>query len=136
MSRFDWSEENNKCFGCGDNRCGLKLDFKENDDWIEARTRLDPVYQGFKKYAHGGIVATLLDEAAAWAIIIQNNSIAPSYNINCKIRKPVPLQEKLLVRGRVKKIRHGIVFSEAELLDKNNNLLAEGSFKSKIMESE
>ncbi|MFP4588506.1 MAG: PaaI family thioesterase [Candidatus Bipolaricaulota bacterium] len=133
MSQFCWTKEDNHCFGCGDNPWGLKLDFKENDGWVQARTQLDEKYQGFKSVAHGGIVATMLDEAGAWAAMLQTEYVAPSFEICCQFRKPVPLVTSLLVRGKVLETRHGVVTSRAELLSEEGDLLAEAEVKSKML---
>jgi len=56
----------NKCFGCGgDNASGMKLTFEQDNvnRRIVGRFVLGESYQGGGGFAHGGIIATLLDEA-------------------------------------------------------------------------
>jgi acyl-coenzyme A thioesterase PaaI-like protein len=129
--QFEWSKEKNHCFGCGDNEWGLRLDFRRENGWVVAETTLHDNYQGFKGKAHGGIIATILDEAASWAAILQEEVIAPSYEIDCRIKRPVPLGEPIQVRGRVREIRHGVIFSEAQVLSREGEVLAWGKIKSK-----
>lgn len=131
MRRFEWSKEENRCFGCGDNPYGLGLEFKDDGDWVTARTELSEHYQGFKEIAHGGIVALLIDEAAGWAIMLQKGIVAPSYDLSLRLRQPVPLKEEILVRGRVKEARHNIFIAEAQILNDGREILASGKIKSK-----
>src|SRR5713101_7953815 len=56
----------NKCFGCGGaNDAGMKLAFEQDNvnKRIVGRFVLGESYQGGGGMAHGGIIATLLDEA-------------------------------------------------------------------------
>lgn len=134
---FEWSKDENRCFGCGDNPWGLELDFNQTDSGVETTTVLDKNYQGFQNFAHGGIVATLLDEAAGWAVVhhledrFDRQVMAPSYRINCKIKKPVPLQESIKVKAEVTSQKHKVICSEA-VVTQGKKVLAEGKIKSKI----
>jgi uncharacterized protein (TIGR00369 family) len=134
MSDFDWTAEEIRCFGCGDNPWGLDLDFKKNGEWLEAETSLDRNYQGFRTSAHGGILATLLDEASSWAVMEKTNRLSPSYKLECEFLEPVPLEEKVVARARVLSHRHGIAKSKAEVLDKSGNLLAKARVQSKVLD--
>ncbi len=134
MGPFKWSKDENHCFGCGRNPYGLGLKFKEDGQWVRTTTNLSKHYQGFQNIAHGGIVAVLLDEAAGWAIILQEEVVAPSYDLNLKLVKPVPLGEKILIRGKVKDARHGIFVTEDQVLNRRGEILAAGQIKSKVVE--
>ncbi len=136
MDPFVWSKENNRCFGCGDNPIGLKLEFRRDGEWIVAETALNEHYQGFRGSAHGGIVATLLDEASAWAAMAETEHVAPSYELNCSFLKPVPLEEEITVRARVVDQRHGIVKSKAIVIDEADEVLARAETASRILEKE
>ena len=136
MTTFDWSSEENRCFGCGDNPIGLKLEFTRDDEWIVARTELDKLYQGFKNSAHGGIIATLLDEASAWAAIEETQRIAPSYELRCQFLRPVPLEEEITVRATVVKRKHGIVKTRAEVRNKAGDILARANVSCRELDQE
>lgn len=136
MEDFVWSREQNQCFGCGDNPIGLGLDFSFNGDWIVARTKLGNLYQGFQNSAHGGIIATLLDEASTWAAMAKTKHISPSYKLNCKFLKPVPLEEDIIVRAMAIEENHGVVKSKSEIKDNNGKLLANGKVSCRVLEKE
>lgn len=132
MTDFTWSLDDNRCFGCGDNPWGLRLNFNIKDEWVVADPILDEKYQGFEEIAHGGIVSTLLDEAASWAVILQRKVYGPSYHLECQFRNPVPINTQLIVRGQSQEERHGIVRARSEVLDGQSNRLAWGNIKCKI----
>lgn len=51
------------CFGCGpDNAAGLHLEFVRDGDVVRSTTTLRPEHHGVGGIAHGGIVATILDD--------------------------------------------------------------------------
>ena len=75
-------DQTERCFACGPNNAGgLRLEFQlmenaDNDhvfaDWIP-----DPaVHQGWPHAVHGGLVATLLDEAAAYVAYVRDKRAA------------------------------------------------------------
>ena len=60
------------CFGCGpDNRCGMRLRFTADEAarTVACRVRLPRRFEGPPGHAHGGIVATILDEAMVREVI-------------------------------------------------------------------
>ena len=136
MTTFDWSSEDNRCFGCGDNPIGLKLRFSREEGWLVAKTKLDDLYQGFKNSAHGGIIATLLDEASAWAAMTETGRLSPSYELQCQFLKPVPLSEEIIVRARVTETRHGIAKTKAKIVNTKGETLAAGDITCRVLNEE
>ena len=133
MTIFDWSREDNRCFGCGDNPIGLELEFTREGDWVVASKALNDLYRGFENSAHGGIIATLLDEASAWAAMAETGRVSPSYELRCKFLKPVPLKEKIRVRAKVTDRRHGIVKTKAEVRNEDDEALARGEITCRVL---
>jgi acyl-coenzyme A thioesterase PaaI-like protein len=91
----------NRCFGCGQtNRTGLRLKFfVDEDHTILCRTRLAKRFEGPPGHAHGGIIATLLDEAMSKASR-HFGILGMTRHMEIDYRKPVPLNTKLLLTGR------------------------------------
>lgn len=119
--------DDGKCFVCGpDNDRGLKLKFeKEGEDGVKASTQLRGEFQGWQGIAHGGIALALLDEAMAQA------SGAAGYrgvtaSLNARFRKPVPLEETLEVRARIRWMRRNVMELEASVSDAAGDVLLEG----------
>jgi acyl-coenzyme A thioesterase PaaI-like protein len=114
------------CFGCGDlNPRGLKLAFRREGDVAVAEFDPDPHYCGYPGLMHGGLVATLLDEAMGWAARVQGLWTMTA-RMQVRFRQPVPLSRRLTITGRVTKKRHRLVEARAELRDDAGSLLAEG----------
>jgi uncharacterized protein (TIGR00369 family) len=91
----------NHCFGCGDqNASGLKLRFfLDAAAGVICRLTLDPRFQGPPGYAHGGIIATLLDEAMSKANR-RRNVYAMTRQMAVEYLRPVPLGAELILEGQ------------------------------------
>ena len=114
------------CFGCGDlNPRGLKLAFHLEDGVAVAEFDPDPDYCGYPGLMHGGLVATILDEAMGWASRGQGVWTMTA-RMQVRFRRPVPLTRRLRVSARVTKQRRRLVEARAELRDDGGTLLAEG----------
>ena len=90
------------CFACGSkNPQGLHLSFQsEPDGSVAASWEPSPVYQGFEDIIHGGIIATVLDEAMAKAVIAGGVE-AVTCELTVRFQRPVAPGEKLRIRGWV-----------------------------------
>jgi uncharacterized protein (TIGR00369 family) len=90
----------NGCFGCGDdNPAGLHLKFfVDEEQRVLCRVRLAGQFQGPPGHAHGGIIATLLDEAMSKANR-QRNIVAMTRHISIDYLRPVPLETDLMLEG-------------------------------------
>src|SRR5450759_3008068 len=65
-----WEFEPHHCFACGElNESGLRLELHADSQGCWTELTLEPRFQGWDSVAHGGIVATLLDEVMAWSVI-------------------------------------------------------------------
>jgi uncharacterized protein (TIGR00369 family) len=119
------------CFVCGrDNLRGLKLRFARcGEHEVRAPCVLDADYNGFSARAHGGVVASLLDEAMGWAAVLAAGAFTYTVELNLRYRLPVPIGEPLEVRGRVARHTRRITFAEGELRDAQGEVLATASGK-------
>lgn len=113
------------CFGCGDdNAFGLKLAFERDGDAIRSRAVLGKQFAGYPDFAHGGIVATMLDEAMGWAMLNLAGRHGVTKTMNVTYRRPVPLDRPLVLSAAVL-IRHErTVVLEAKVEDERGRLLA------------
>lgn len=90
----------NRCFGCGQqNPSGLRLKFFVDEQrTIVCRVSLARRFEGPPGHAHGGIIATLLDEAMSKANR-QFGVLAMTRQMEVEYLKPVPLGATLLLTG-------------------------------------
>jgi uncharacterized protein (TIGR00369 family) len=118
-----------RCFACGkDNLQGLKLEIRKTPDGVELDYVLPEHFAGWQGIAHGGIVATILDELLAWACTNAGRNCV-TVEMTVRYRKPVKTGSPLKGFGRVTGERGKLLFTEARLLDKSGTLVAEATGK-------
>ena len=91
----------NPCFVCGDaNPRGMRLEFDQDDARrrIVGRFRLGPEYQGGKGFIHGGIIATVLDEAMG-KVCRFNEVRAVTAELTIEYLQPVPVDGDIVVEA-------------------------------------
>ena len=79
------------CFVCGDeNVKGLNAKFRVDDEGrVLLETTVDQCFEGFGGHVHGGVVAAMLDEAAAWAVMHEQQRLVMTVEITVRYRRPV-----------------------------------------------
>ena len=117
----------NRCFGCGPaNQNGLRLEFLLADDGSVVSLPVVPgAFDGHPGYLHGGIIATLLDEAMSKAVRARG---LPSMTrkIEVDYLLPVPSGAPLRVEGRVVRNERHKHWAEARIANEKGVVLAEG----------
>ena len=90
------------CFGCGQaNLFGLQLELEADDDGaVAGRFFVKQDHQGPPGYAHGGIVATALDEAMSLLIHAQGIH-ALTTGLEIRLRAPAPAGTFLDLEARI-----------------------------------
>jgi uncharacterized protein (TIGR00369 family) len=105
---------------------GLKV-ISIDQDRIELRAtwREEWVVNPDGQYTHGGILATLVDLAADWAMVTRTGRGVPTIDLRVDYHAPA-LPGDLTARGKV--VRFGRQFStaEAEVFDEKGKLIASG----------
>ena len=116
----------NMCFGCGpDNESGLKLEFH----FEEARKRfvchfqLPDRFEGPPSHSHGGIIATILDEAMGKVSKLRN-IIAVTGTMQVNYIRPVPLFKPLITEGWEVGVNGREHFRAAEIRNPEGEVLA------------
>src|ERR1700676_2645251 len=118
--------QKNYCFDCGqNNREGMRLKFNydEERERFVCRFRLAKRYTGPPGHAHGGIIATILDEAMGKVNKLRH-VIALTSQITVNYLKPVPLNKPLRVESREVRVRGRQHINMAEILNSKDEVLA------------
>ena len=118
--------QKNYCFACGqNNREGMRLKFTYDEERrrFVCRFRLGKRYTGPPGHAHGGIIATILDEAMGKLNRLRQ-VIALTSTITVDYLKPVPLNQKLRVESREVSVRGRRHINMAEILNRQSEVLA------------
>lgn len=115
----------NGCFGCGDaNPTGLQLRFYvDAKAGVVCRLQLAARFQGPPGYAHGGIIATLLDEAMSKANR-RRDVYAMTRQMSVDFLRPVPLETELLLEGHAETMEGRKHRCSATLRDAAGRVLA------------
>src|SRR5436305_14507171 len=116
--------QKNFCFACGmSNPDGMRLKFVFDGgrDRFVCRFRLSKRYAGPPGHAHGGIIATILDEAMGKVNKI-HNVVALTSEITVHYLKPVPLEKPLRVEAREVSVRGRKHVNTAEILDRRGQV--------------
>jgi uncharacterized protein (TIGR00369 family) len=113
------------CYACGvQNEQGLHMEFRRQGDRAICDYTPCDYQQGYPGRMHGGIVATLLDEAMGWAVYGAAQWGATA-RLNIRYRRPVRLDVPLRVEAWVVNVRTRLIELRAELRDDAGTLLAE-----------
>ncbi len=118
----------NKCFGCGgDNSGGMKLMFEQDNTnrKIVGRFVLGERYQGGGGFVHGGIIATLLDEAMG-KVCRFREARAVTAELTVEYLKPISVDEQILVEGRETGQKGRNLFIAGEIRNEAGEILARG----------
>ena len=121
----------NQCFGCGGaNPRGMQLAFEQDDAARRIRGvfRIGAEYQGGPGFVHGGIVATLLDEAMAKVNRFEKD-IAVTGELTIEYLKPVRVNEELTVEGWELERNGRLRMRQGEIRDSSGAVLARGRGK-------
>jgi uncharacterized protein (TIGR00369 family) len=116
--------EPHNCFACGSlNEHGLRLDLHlgERRSWSELT--LDPRFEGWVGVAHGGIVATLLDEVMAWSLVAEDNW-GVTARLSIDYRRPTPIGTTLRAEGWIVRSRRRLVDTAGQVVDGDGLVLA------------
>lgn len=103
----------------------LRFTYEEAGQRFSCRFRLSKRYTGPPGHAHGGIIATILDEAMGKVNKI-HNVVALTSEITVHYLKPVPLEKPLRVEAREVSVRGRKHVNAAEILDRRGQVLARG----------
>jgi uncharacterized protein (TIGR00369 family) len=118
--------QKNYCFGCGaQNPHGMRLRFTHDKarNRLVCRLRLDKRFTGPPGHCHGGIIATILDEAMG-KINRLRDVVAVTSQITVDYLKPVPLNKPLRVESREISVRGRRHTSIAEITNRKGEVLA------------
>jgi acyl-coenzyme A thioesterase PaaI-like protein len=95
-------QDNHRCFVCGKhNPDGLHLEFEpEGVSGVRTTYVIPERFQGFAGIAHGGILATILDECMVNTVWLRG-STAVTARLEVRLRRPVSVGERVTFRAEV-----------------------------------
>jgi len=109
--------DDEKCFACGqENPCGLKacfeLDYEQKSSFCTLA--LPEQFQGWQGVVHGGIVATLLDEACVYACRTVGETFVTA-ELTVRYKQPVTVAQTIEVRAQIVEQKRRIFILKAQI---------------------
>jgi uncharacterized protein (TIGR00369 family) len=120
--------QRNYCFACGKHNpdsMRLRFAYDKEEGCFVCRFRLGKRYTGPPGHCHGGIIATILDEAMGKVNTLRN-VVAVTAEITVNYLKPVPLNKPLRVESWETKVKGRRHIHTAEILNQKGEVLARG----------
>jgi len=121
-------ERDEHCFVCGmKNERGLRLKFAyPRPGRAETQLRIPEHFSGWRRMTHGGLLATLLDEAMAHACI---SSEGPAVTAQMEVRflKPVEVGETVRISGEVREAKARVLLAQAQVTSGSGEVIARAS---------
>jgi acyl-coenzyme A thioesterase PaaI-like protein len=104
------------CFGCApDHAIGFRLAFTREGDEVVTRMTPGEQYQGPPGIMHGGLVATLADEVAAWACIAALGKFGFTVSFTARLQQAVRIGREVEARARISKAGSRFVDVDAKV---------------------
>ncbi len=120
---FDFEPHN--CFACGElNEHGLRLQLhlEPGRSWTEVV--IDKRFEGWVGVAHGGILATILDEVMAWSLVASDNW-GVTARMSVEFKRPARVATTVRGEGWIVRVRRRLVETGGRVTDVDGNVLAE-----------
>ncbi|HEY5513296.1 MAG TPA: PaaI family thioesterase [Geomonas sp.] len=115
------------CFACSEGHPhGLGLRFLHTGEGVVCFCTIPHSYCGFDGMVHGGIISTLMDEAAAYALFARHGKLGVTREMNTRFLKPIPTGAELRVEGRVAIFAPPTAEVSMAIYDAAGECLAEG----------
>lgn len=106
------------CFVCGrDNKTGLQLKFYDDGvDTVKSSMTLDSRFEGYPGIAHGGILASILDEVVGRvAMVADHHRFMMTVIMKVQYRNPVPINTPLVAIGNAVRLKGRIGKAEGRI---------------------
>lgn len=128
----------NPCFGCGGaNARGMRLAFERDEEQQRIRGcfRLGADYQGGPGFIHGGIIATVLDEAMGKVNRFYDVT-AVTAELNIEYRRPIRVDEEIRVEAYHLERNGRLLRHAGEIRNAAGEVLAKGKGRFVAIERE
>jgi acyl-coenzyme A thioesterase PaaI-like protein len=122
------------CFGCGPvHPVGFRLAFEREGDEVVTRYVPGEAFQGPPGIMHGGLVATLADEIAAWTVIVLRERLGFTSHLEARLKRPVRIGVPVEGRGKILEEDGELVRIAVKLLQ-NGAQAFKGEFEFTLMD--
>lgn len=117
------------CFICDNDNSNpralrLKLMWEEQSQTVSIDLIPDETWCGYSNIVHGGLIASVLDEAMAWAIKRKTGEWAFTADFQVRYKRPVKPGCAYQVKAQADAAGGRLINAKAELIDNNGKLTA------------
>ena len=120
------------CLVCGrENPHGLHLHLHVDEESGVVRCGFTPLgtHIGFEGVVHGGILATVLDEAMVWAATWSGKRFCVCGELSVRYRALAKIGEPVTVEAKIVSARPRLIQTDGVILDSDGNVLATATAK-------
>jgi uncharacterized protein (TIGR00369 family) len=121
------------CVVCGrENSQGLRLSLHvtaADDSTVRTEFRPGPQHIGFEGIVHGGLLATVLDEAMVWAATWAGKRFCVAGELNTRFRAGASPGKLLFVEAKVESVRSRLIETVGKITDEDDRIVATGDGK-------
>jgi HAD superfamily hydrolase (TIGR01509 family) len=115
------------CFACSQqNPIGLKLKPVYDGEKVTAEFTAGKFHQGWGNVVHGGILYTLLDEVAAYAMLCRGIELGVTARSEIRFKQAAPINDPIQASAWVTKLTKRLVETKGVLTLKDNTVIATG----------
>ena len=124
------------CFGCSpDHPHGLRLRFIREGDEILTRHTPTELQQGPLGIMHGGLVSTLADELAAWAVIGTKGKFPFTGSFDARLLRPIRIGVEIVGRAKIIKDLRRLIDVEVALEQQGETMFT-GTFRFVVLDEQ
>ena len=120
------------CLVCGrENPHGLHLHLyvDEQSGQVSSEFVTGIPHIGFEGIIHGGVLATVLDEAMVWAATWAARRFCVAGEMNVRFRQSAGVAQRIAVQAKVTSVRSRLLEADGLLRDPDGKLIAEATGK-------
>ena len=120
------------CFVCGSpeensRSLGVEIYWNEEEHRTEIRIRPDTTWCGYEGMVHGGIIASVFDDAMAWAVRKTIGTWAVTGVMSVRYLRPVQEGKEYVVEGKVDRQSGRKITTAARMADDRGKTVAEAT---------
>lgn len=126
------------CFACGqENEHGLRMTFESDGSVVRSFVTIPKHLRGWSTLAHGGVIATILDETMSWTAIHMFQKFILTQSMTVEFKKPVYINSQLKAEGWIKeRLSSRKAVLKAEIKNQDNEICAVSEGKFALFEPE
>jgi uncharacterized protein (TIGR00369 family) len=121
----------NKCFACSStNEFGLQMEFHDEGEEIVCYWKPKAHFDGWKGIVHGGIQATLIDEAGEWYVFTKIGRSAVTMNLDIRYKAQLRSDKgEISIRAKLINYARNMAEIAISVFDAENKLCSKATGK-------